>query len=112
MNPTIAVLLALFRVHLPSLYAHAGDAFTATRVPPFPSTEELNACDYRWWKWNIEYSVGKYFSIHILLIDAIVWLGLSVVAWLSLSITVWFDLRIVRWLSSFFIRVSPGDVRC
>lgn len=112
MNPTIAVLLALFRVHLPSLYAHAGDAFTATRVPPFPSTEELNACDYRWWKRNIEYSVGKYFSIHILLIDAIVWLGLSVVAWLSLSITVWFDLRIVRWLSSFFIRVSPGDVRC
>jgi hypothetical protein len=103
-NPTIAVFLALFSVHLPSLYTHAGDAFTATRVPPFPLTEELNACDYRWWKRNVEYSVGRYFSIHILLIDAIVWLSLGIIAW--------FGLRIVLCLSFFFIRVSPGDVRC
>jgi small basic protein len=56
--------------------------------------------------------MGKYFSVHILLIDAIIWLGLSVVVRLSLGIIFWFGLRIVACLGSFSIRISHGDTHC
>jgi hypothetical protein len=56
-------------------------------------------------------SMGKYFSVNILLMDPIIWLGLSVVIWLSLGIVVWFGVRIVVFLDFFFIRASSGDAQ-